>query len=110
MRFVACLCAASWMVACAARPSVVLQTRTVEVPVARFVDIPAHYTAPVPSPQPGAPRCSDKGVQVLCGDQLVDWIEDGWLPVAEYVNARFAAIACLSRAVTAQQRQTCMED
>lgn len=84
-----------------------MQTRTVEVPVAQFAPIPARLTSRVQVPPAPPPRCTDKGVAVLCGDQLAEWIEDGFLPLIEMVNGRFDGIACLSRQITDESAQRC---
>lgn len=96
------------MAGCATPRGVVVQTRTIEVPVAQFVRVPERYTVPAQAPPAPAPRCTDQGAPVMCADQLIDWIEDGWAPALELVNARFAAIACLSRALTEEQKQLCV--
>lgn len=95
------------MAGCATPRGVVVQTRTIEVPVAQYVRVPERFTAPVPAPAAPEPQCTDAGTPVLCASQLVDWIEDGWVPVLELVNARLAAVACLSRALTEQAKQQC---
>lgn len=107
-RFAACLCAVIWMAGCATQRGVVVQTRTIEVPVAQFVRVPERYTVAALAPEAPAPLCTDSGAPVLCASQLVDWIEDGWAPALELVNARLAAIACLSRALTEEQKQSCV--
>lgn len=95
------------MAGCATPRGVVVQTRTIEVPVKQIVAVPARYTAAVQEPEAPAARCTDEGSQVLCADQLVDWIEDGWMPALELANAQLATIACLSRALTDEQRADC---
>ena len=96
------------MAGCATPRGVVVQTRTIEVPVAQFVRVPERYTVPAQAPPAPAPRCTDQGAPVMCADQLIDWIEDGWAPALELVNARLAAIACLARALTEEQKQLCV--
>lgn len=95
------------MAGCATPRGVVVQTRTIEVPVKQLVAVPPRYTAAVTEPVAPVPRCIDEGMQVLCADQLVDWIEDGWMSALELANAKLATIACLSRALTEEQRAQC---
>lgn len=87
------------MTACA--PSrLVVQTRTIEVPVPQYVGIPKRWTVPIPVPPAPDGRCiAEDGEPTMCGDQLDTWIEDGWAEALNEANRQLQRIACLSTMV-----------
>jgi len=73
MHYAACLSALLSLTGCGARKPLV-RTELVEVPVERYVSVPAALTDPLPEPAPPAALCTLGGVPAVCALDGLLWL------------------------------------
>jgi hypothetical protein len=106
---VICLCAALLLTACGAARQPLVRTELIEVPVNRYVALPAALTDPLPPPPEPAMQCRQRdGTPAVCALDGLLWSAK-WEALLSRANADRAAASRLGREAAAGLSQRDVE-